>query len=509
MSTTVAIKLGMLLKDEKIRKKIIEILLVFIFLFTGLGGSINVQNMEANIEEAGQLLSSYIAEKQVVLGITQKTDIRLVRTILAYIINEYSMVLGTSSNVAQKMANAIYPDPTFEEVASPELYKIPTTYEEIFTAVENAFQMRFNSHTKEILIEYSRKLPETDTTDRSFLTYNLSTAEGKTNIGLCNFVYNVVQQGCGYVYGAFGQDITMAYLRQQQITFAGDSSANLTTEQVYYIYNTFAGKPAFDCIGLMKAYEWLDESTGNINYASNGFSDLGANGTYKAAQVKGTIGSIAEIPGLAVWMDGHIGVYVGQGNVIEAQGNQVGVIMTKLAERPWTHWLQLPGLTYVTSGNYRIDKYIVTIQSGRAVSWTEGTTAGKGGFLWPLPAPYGTDYITSTFGGRQNPITGHWENAHGAIDIGVPGGTPIYAAADGTVVMARWDDSYGNFVKIKHNDTYSTLYAHSSKLLVREGQSVKQGDTIALVGTTGDSTGNHLHFEIRVNNERVDPMGYF
>lgn len=136
------------------------------------------------------------------------------------------------------------------------------------------------------------------------------------------------------------------------------------------------------------------------------------------------------------------------------------------------------------------------------------TETASGGFLWPVPAYYGMDWVTSTFGGRYNPVTGQWEDAHGAIDIGPPGGTPIYAAADGTVLLAEWHSSYGNFVKIKHDDVYATLYAHASQLLVSPGQAVKQGDIIARVGSTGNSTGNHLHFEVRENDFRIDPLKF-
>ncbi|WP_099205402.1 M23 family metallopeptidase [Scatolibacter rhodanostii] len=81
---------------------------------------------------------------------------------------------------------------------------------------------------------------------------------------------------------------------------------------------------------------------------------------------------------------------------------------------------------------------------------------GKDGFAWPLPSEHGTDWITSAFGGRWNPITGAWEDAHGAIDIGAPGGTPIMASADETVVISRWSDSYGNWVMIEHDDKLKT-----------------------------------------------------
>lgn len=129
-------------------------------------------------------------------------------------------------------------------------------------------------------------------------------------------------------------------------------------------------------------------------------------------------------------------------------------------------------------------------------------------FIWPLPSVYGKDWITSTFEGRYNPVTGVWQDYHGAIDVGAPAGTEIYAAADGVVILSEYSNSYGNWVMIEHNSTYTTVYAHASKLIAKEGQTVKQGDLIALVGTTGQSTGNHLHFEVRENGEKVNPMNF-
>ena len=87
--------------------------------------------------------------------------------------------------------------------------------------------------------------------------------------------------------------------------------------------------------------------------------------------------------------------------------------------------------------------------------------------------------------------------------------TPIYAAADGTVVMSTWHDSYGNFVKIDHGNGWSTLYAHQTKRVAKVGEHVSAGDLIGYVGSTGDSTGNHLHFEIRYNDNRLDPLQFF
>ena len=126
------------------------------------------------------------------------------------------------------------------------------------------------------------------------------------------------------------------------------------------------------------------------------------------------------------------------------------------------------------------------------------------GFLWPLP---GYTTLSSLFAGRYHPITGKWQS-HTGIDIPAPGGTPILAAKSGVVTTSIKKGSYGNYVVISHSDGTSTLYAHMSKRAVKEGQTVKQGQTIGYVGTTGSSTGNHLHYEVRVNGTRKNPTDY-
>lgn len=147
----------------------------------------------------------------------------------------------------------------------------------------------------------------------------------------------------------------------------------------------------------------------------------------------------------------------------------------------------------------RVDKEPVTRIIKNGISrWPSGAT---GMFRWPL----NKGEITDRFGAYQ-----YWRyQRHTAVDIGAPKGTTIYAAASGTVSTATYGNSYGNYVIIDHGNGYSTLYAHASSLSVRAGQSVSKGQAIAAVGSTGDSTGNHLHFEIRRNGTPIDPLQFF
>jgi murein DD-endopeptidase MepM/ murein hydrolase activator NlpD len=125
---------------------------------------------------------------------------------------------------------------------------------------------------------------------------------------------------------------------------------------------------------------------------------------------------------------------------------------------------------------------------------------GAGGsFSWPV-----TGTITSPFGWRSNPFGGSPE-FHQGLDIAAPSGTTVTAAAGGTVIMAQWYGGYGNYVLIDHGGGYSTGYGHLSAIYVSNGQNVQRGQAVGAVGSTGQSTGPHLHFEVRIAGKPVDP----
>jgi len=137
------------------------------------------------------------------------------------------------------------------------------------------------------------------------------------------------------------------------------------------------------------------------------------------------------------------------------------------------------------------------IQAAQSSSGSSGTGApSSSGLIWPVNGP-----VVSGYGMR-------WGRMHEGIDIAAASGTSIAAAAAGTVIHAGWLGGYGNLVVLDHGNGLATAYAHASAILVGVGQQVSQGETIALVGSTGNSSGPHLHFEVRVNGSAVDPLGY-
>jgi murein DD-endopeptidase MepM/ murein hydrolase activator NlpD len=158
---------------------------------------------------------------------------------------------------------------------------------------------------------------------------------------------------------------------------------------------------------------------------------------------------------------------------------------TRDQEREW-----IAEANTLAAEDARIRAQLATAQA------TSSQTPSSSGFIWPVSGP-----VVSPFGMR-------WGRLHAGIDIAVPYGTPIQAAAAGRVALAGWVGGYGNYTCIDHGGGIATCYGHQSSIAVGTGQSVAQGQVIGYVGCTGHCFGPHLHFEVRVNGQPVDPLGY-
>lgn len=150
-----------------------------------------------------------------------------------------------------------------------------------------------------------------------------------------------------------------------------------------------------------------------------------------------------------------------------------------------------------------IEELEASVAADRESLWGERVYNG-GLFCWPAPS---YTRISDDYGYRQHPIL-NVQQFHTGVDMAAPGGTPILAAYDGVVVQAAYNSSMGNYVMIDHGSELYTIYMHAQKLMVSAGEEVSRGEQIATVGTTGRSTGNHLHFSVRLNGSYVSPWGY-
>ena len=166
-----------------------------------------------------------------------------------------------------------------------------------------------------------------------------------TNIGLVDHVKKALNEKWGYVYGTYGQFLTESLLQAKLKQYPDN-----VKQYESYIRATFLGgkdgkqpKRVADCVGLIKSFLWW-KPDGPVY---NSKTDLSANGMFQAAKTKGPIDTMPDMPGLWVRYNGHIGVYIGNGKVIESRGTKYGVVETDLKGRGWTHWLELPGIEYV------------------------------------------------------------------------------------------------------------------------------------------------------------------
>ena len=163
----------------------------------------------------------------------------------------------------------------------------------------------------------------------------------KNAADLVVYVTNAWNSGWGYVWGTYGQTLTPELL-QYKLTQYPDGVGKYAA----FIQANWLGRHTADCVGLIKGYGWLSTDTMTIDYGTHGMPDIGANEMFYNATRRGGIETMPDMPGLAVWKSGHIGVYIGNGEVIEAMGTKYGVVKTQLEGRGWTHWLEIPYINY-------------------------------------------------------------------------------------------------------------------------------------------------------------------
>lgn len=164
----------------------------------------------------------------------------------------------------------------------------------------------------------------------------------KNNLDLVQWAIHAEQKHWGYVWGTYGNVLDEALLALKLEQYPDNVGGYEN-----FIRNNWLGGRTADCIGLIKGYCWFDPVICEVDYAVNGMPDIDSDYMYHSIAEKGPIDTIPEIPGLAVWFSGHIGIYIGNGKVIEAKGTQSGVIESELSTGAWTHWIKIPYIQYI------------------------------------------------------------------------------------------------------------------------------------------------------------------
>jgi murein DD-endopeptidase MepM/ murein hydrolase activator NlpD len=177
-------------------------------------------------------------------------------------------------------------------------------------------------------------------------------------------------------------------------------------------------------------------------------------------------------------------------NELDATRHQKVISLSELTAQERAVASELDALQAVS------DQLAAQIRAAQARSQVDASSSSASGLIWPVNGP-----VTSPFGMR-------WGRLHTGIDIGAATGYPISAAAAGVVIFCGWEQGYGNLVVLDNGNGLSTAYAHQSSIAVSCGQQVNQGDVIGFVGCTGHCYGPHLHFEVRIDGNPVDPLGY-
>lgn len=307
------------------------IMLFFLPLIVFMGVMGNMNDIQIDTAEAQQMVVQNLSAED-------KATLTHLETVMNTIQTEFEK--RKLNNYTVKKAQALYACALFDaEKTDPDFiskyadcFENAQTDDELRTAIFSAFGVSIDADEFNNLMSVIKNT----VIDIS----GLSTE--KNNLNLVKWAEYAYENKWGYVYGSHCDVLTESELNRLKSVFG-----SYVTEKEDYIRSHWLGRRTVDCVGLIKGYGWYDSASGTIQYGTNGMKDVTADGMYAAATEKGTINTMPDIPGLAVWHEGHIGVYIGNGYVIHAANTYDGVIKTPITSSGWTHWLKIPYINYV------------------------------------------------------------------------------------------------------------------------------------------------------------------
>ena len=339
MSATVAAALKKIavavLTDKKLRRTVLGIILgVIIIIIMPVAAVISLFNGDIEIDT--DRLQTLVVEN---LSAEEKAKLQAVEDTMYAIENEmkaagFTAEKAKEAQVLYVLALSDYAEQTDFVSKLLGCFAEDQTDEQLIAAVNSAFGTELKSE------DYSKIMNSIRA--KAINVSKFVDPETKNNVDLAEWAKQAYAKKWGYVYGTYGEVLTESILTTKISQFPEQVGDN---EE--FIRQHWLGGRAADCIGLIKGYAWFNCDTGQIEYRSNGVRDTGSDPMLDMATEKGTIDTMPDIPGIAVWMDGHIGIYVGDGQTIHAANTELGVVMTPLAQSGWTHWLKIPYITYL------------------------------------------------------------------------------------------------------------------------------------------------------------------
>lgn len=336
MSATVAAALKKiaagLLSEPKVFKKVVSVILVLLIaVLTPIMAVVAVLNSDIGTEELERIIEETLSEEQ-------KAQLAQMQSTMNSI--ESRMTDAGYASRAQE-AQVLYVLALSDRASDSGFieklvgcFSDNQTDAQLVNSVNQAFGT--NISTKDFSSVMNRiRAVYIDTSD--YIDPSM-----KNNLDLVKWAIHAEKSGWGYVWGTYGGVLNRSLLNRKIKQYPNEVGS-----MSEFIERSWLGGRTADCVGLIKGYGWLNPETHQVEYGTNGMLDVSADQMYKNAKEKGLSSTMPEIPGLAVWRKGHIGIYIGNGEVIEAMGTKYGVVKTKFSAKRWTHWLKIPYINYI------------------------------------------------------------------------------------------------------------------------------------------------------------------
>lgn len=338
MSATVAAALKKIavavLTDKKLRRTVLGIILgVIIIIIMPVAAVISLFNGDIEIDT--DRLQALVVEN---LSAEEKAKLQAVEDTM-YAIEDEMKAAGFTAEKAKEaqvlyvLALSDYAEQTDFVSKLAGCFAEDQTDEQLITAVNTAFGTELKAE------DYSKIMNSIRA--NSINTSGFTDPHSKNNLDLVEWAKQAQSHGWGYVWGSYGEVLTQKMLNSKAKQYPDEVGGKADFIKAHWL-----GRRTADCIGLIKGYGWLNTQTGAIEYGTNGMPDIGADTMFNNAAEKGTIDTLPEIPGLALWHSGHIGIYIGGGKVIHAANTQAGVIISDVSGSGFTHWLKIPYIDY-------------------------------------------------------------------------------------------------------------------------------------------------------------------